>query len=545
MVTGCAIGKAFMRRIGPVGRRSTLAAMAGLLAAGPLRAVDDAFPPDLSRKIDFVVVLYTENRSFDNLYGRFPGANGLGQAKPEQVRQTDAMGRPLACLPQAYLSDSTTPDVRFPPAATKDRFGHGIADLLAPPPRQGFLANRYYDADRFAALDSVSGDLVHRFYTEQYQINRVADPKNDGGYPMGKFVNWSNNPGLVMGVYDVQGFGEARLAADYVLCDNTFHSAFGGSFLNHFWLVSARSPLWPNFSAGEGVARVGRTLFDANGFPALQGSTLVDAPLTNDPKLTGFPRSNASKALGPDDYWAVNTLQPANGPAQDAPETRLPLQDFDNIGDRLAAAGVTWAWFGGGWNDAKAGRPDRLFQYHHQPFAYFRRFALSRAPVNATAGRGSSPGADSEASARFLKDEDDFDAALAAGTLPHVSFVKPLGESSGHPGQSSVVSEQEWVGEMVARIRKSPCWSKVAIFVIPDENGGLWDHVPPPLIDCWGPGTRVPMIIISPHARKGFVDHTQYETVSILKFIELRWNLPALNARDAAAAAPLNAFLSN
>jgi phospholipase C len=124
-----------------------------------------------------------------------------------------------------------------------------------------------------------------------------------------------------------------------------------------------------------------------------------------------------------------------------------------------------------------------------------------------------------------------------------VSFVKPLGESSGHPGQSSVVSEQEWVSDMIQRIRRSPCWGRAAVFVIPDENGGLWDHVPPPLIDTWGPGTRVPMVIVSPHAKRGFVDHTPYETVSLLTFIELRWNLPPLNQRDADATAPLNAFV--
>lgn len=518
--------------------------LAGLVLGVPSRAAETKFPEGLARKIEFVVVLYTENRSFDNLYGHVVGANGLAQAKPEQVVQTDALGRPLARLPQAFQSDTTVPDVRFPPAATKDRFGHSIGDLVAPAPNQGFLANRYYDADRFAALDSVSGDLVHRFYTEQYQINRVPDPKNAGGYPMGKFVAWSNNPGLVMGVYDVRGLGEARLAREFVLADNTFHSAFGGSFLNHFWLISARTPVWPHASVGGRPLPVKCTTFDPSGYPAARGGVLVDERLTNDPRLAGFRRSNAETTLGLDDYWAVNTFQPENGPAADPLETRLPMQDFDTIGDRLSAAGVSWAWFGGGWSDAKAGRPDPLFQYHHQPFAYFRRYALAKAPVNGTDGHPPTAGVDSEASAKFLKDERDFNDALAKGELPHVSFVKPLGESSGHPGQSSVVSEQEWVADTVARIRKSPCWDKVAIFVIPDENGGLWDHVPPPMIDSWGPGTRVPMVIISPHARRGYIDHTSYETVSILKFIELRWKLPALNERDAAATAPLNAFVT-
>ncbi len=520
-----------------MGRLLAWAAAAGPLLACPLPAQKaDSFPAALARKVQCVIVLYTENRSFDSVYGSFPGANGLAQAKAEQIQQTDRMGRLLACLPQPFLSDTTNPDTRFPPAAVKDRFNHAISDLMAAPPNERSLANGYYDADRFAGLDAVSGDMVHRFYNEQYQINRVKDPKYGGGSPMSKFVIWSDNPGLVMGVYDVQNLGEARIAKEFVLCDKVFHSAFGGSFLNHFWLVSARSPVWPHYTGPN------RTVFDLNGYPMAGNGPLLEQPLTNDPRLEPFTHSNAAAALGPGDYWAVNTLQPSHGPADDDPGSRLPMQEFDTIGDRLTAGGVTWAWFSGGWDDAKAGRADSLFQYHHQPFAYFRRYALARAPVEARPGTPGVPGADSPASARFLRDEKDFVAALDNGTLPQVSFVKPLGESSGHPGQSSVASEQEWASDMIGRIRNSRYWDKVAVFIIPDENGGLWDHVPPPDVDTWGPGTRVPMVIVSPFAKRGYVDHSQYETVSILKFIELRFNLPPLNKRDADASAPFNSF---
>ena len=75
-----------------------------------------------------------------------------------------------------------------------------------------------------------------------------------------------------------------------------------------------------------------------------------------------------------------------------------------------------------------------------------------------------------------------------------------------------------------------------------DESGGRWDHVPPPKVDRWGPGLRVPAIIISPFAKRGFVDHTNYETTSILKLIEARWGLPPLTSRDAAANNLLNSF---
>jgi phospholipase C len=88
----------------------------------------------------------------------------------------------------------------------------------------------------------------------------------------------------------------------------------------------------------------------------------------------------------------------------------------------------------------------------------------------------------------------------------------------------------------------SPAGKNTVIIVTYDENGGFWDHVPPPFIDSWGPGTRVPTIVISPFAKKGFVDHTQYDTTSILALIEHRYNLTPLGSRDAAAADLQNSF---
>src|ERR1051325_6093822 len=93
------------------------------------------------------------------------------------------------------------------------------------------------------------------------------------------------------------------------------------------------------------------------------------------------------------------------------------------IVDRLFGKGTSWAWYSGGWNDAVAGHPDSLFQYHHQPFIYFKNYG------DGTPGR-----------AQHLKDETDFIAAAKAGTLPAVSFVKPVGENNEHPGYTDLIS---------------------------------------------------------------------------------------------------------
>ena len=135
-----------------------------------------------------------------------------------------------------------------------------------------------------------------------------------------------------------------------------------------------------------------------------------------------------------------------------------------------------------------------------------------------------------------LKDESDFLADIKNGTLPAVSFWKPVGRDTMHPGYTDLWSGDKHIGEVVDLIRHSAAWKDTAIIITMDENGGTWDHVAPPKIDRWGPGVRVPTVLISPYARRGYIDHTVYDTTAILKTIEVRFGLAALGTRDAASA---------
>ena len=186
---------------------------------------------------------------------------------------------------------------------------------------------------------------------------------------------------------------------------------------------------------------------------------------------------------------------------------------------------MSWVWYAGGWDSALAGRPDAHFEYHHQPFMYYANYADG-----------------TNAKKEHLRDETEFLAAARAGTLPSVSFVKPSGLEDEHPGSSDVFHSENHAVDLINAVLDGPDGKNAVIILTYDENGGFWDHVAPPVIDKWGPGTRVPAIIISPFAKKGFVDHTQYETVSILAFIEKRWGLRPLNARDGNAQPLENAF---
>ncbi len=172
-----------------------------------------------------------------------------------------------------------------------------------------------------------------------------------------------------------------------------------------------------------------------------------------------------------------------------------------------------------------AGRPHARFQFNHQPFVFFAAY-----------GDGTA------AKREHLKDETEFLAALQDGTLPAVSFVKPIGLDNEHPLYATVRRGQEHVAELVHAVQASRYWNEVAIIITYDDNGGYWDHVPPPVIDRWGPGPRVPTVIVSRWAKRGYIDHTTYDTTSILKFIETRWNLTPLGTRDTAAKNLTNAF---
>jgi acid phosphatase len=205
----------------------------------------------------------------------------------------------------------------------------------------------------------------------------------------------------------------------------------------------------------------------------------------------------------------------------------LPPQTQKTIGDTLSAKGIDWAWYAESWNDALADgmQPPTVarkviynavpgaanFQAHHQPFNYFSKYAPG------TAER-----------AKHLKDYSDLLAQIQADTLPPVAFYKPQGSHNEHPGYTDVLSGDEHIADLIAKIQASAIWKSTLIVIIYDENGGFWDHVAPPRGDRWGPGTRIPTIVIGPMVKKGYVDSTVYDTTSILKFITRRFELESL-----------------
>jgi acid phosphatase len=527
--------------------------------------------PDPLHGIKNVVVIYEENHSYDNLFGGWEGTNGLAQAASSgKVTQVATDGTALACLPQNDVNLTSPPQ---PVSCTGAANGVTLDSAFA---NQPFTIDQYIAGDDktcpapgvFAAHGiakdapgalpgGCTEDIVHRYYQEQYQIN---------GGQMNRYVAGSDAIGLTMGTYDTQSlpiyqYLHTKDAPNYVVADNFFQGAFGGSFLNHQWLVAAAAPVWTG-ALSDGSGNDLHTVLGADGSPAnypLHPTTgLKDGALTQAANPDGSCKVPAGAATPPagtvcGDY-AVNTIQPFYQPYSPgtAVARRLPPLTTPTIGDRLSAADIDWAWYSGGWDDA-AGNvggpgwtngatpgtctnprtvatavypncPDKTFQFHHQPFSYYAAYA---------------PG--TQARAQHLRDEVEFIDSAKNGTLKPISFVKPIGENNEHPGYASERTGSNHLVELIKAIEDGPQGKDTAIIVTYDEFGGQWDHVPPPtgagVSDGFGPGTRIPALIISPSLPHKFtVDHTSHDTTSIIATIERAYGLAPLGTRDAAVA---------
>jgi acid phosphatase len=188
------------------------------------------------------------------------------------------------------------------------------------------------------------------------------------------------------------------------------------------------------------------------------------------------------------------------------------------IGDLLSRKDVSWAWYAGAWQlalDGQNASPVPEFQFHHQPYNYFAAMAPGAAARAEHLLDGGLNGA------KFVR-------AIDEGALPQVTFYKPQGNLNEHPGYADVLAGDRHIADVIGHLQKSLQWKGMVVIVTHDENGGFWDHMPPPKGDRWGPGSRVPAMIISPFAKRHYVDHTPHDTTSILRFIARRFDLPLL-----------------
>lgn len=415
-------------------------------------------------KIRHIIVIYMENRSFDHMFFGFPGADTAMNAL--FAKQTDKDGNEYK---EIELPEKTVAAPRF-------------------------VKNEPFNLDLYIPRSRALPNPIHRYYQNQFQIN---GGRND------RFVLFAggNAKGLTMGYHSNSATALWGYAREFTLCDRFFMGAFGGSFLNHHWLVAALTPVFTNAPSSITASRTNNVSHFRDGL------------------------------VTPDGY-AVNTLFPEWLTAVEGDDPpMLPPQESPTIGDRLTENNISWKWYSQGWNlalkDLNSARHDPMvyFAIHHLPFLYYK-----------TCKTGT------ECFRKNMADRDDLIQDIRKNNLPQVSFYKPGDALDQHPGTGTVDEGDRELDAVISEIRESPAWSHTVIIVTYDENGGFWDHVAPPEGDRWGPGSRVPAVIISPYAKKGFVDHTIYDTTSILKFIERRFNLKPLGGERKIAGDLLNAL---
>jgi phospholipase C len=551
-----------------------------------------------------IVVIYEENHSFDNLYGLWGDVNGqhvigLDDADAAHKTQVDQNGYPYDCLLQTdvnlrtsaqtypgnvsgHLAESCTQDVLLGDGTTNvhisSAFGNepyliddyiGPSDVTCPP-----LSNLFGFANGIDKTNPVPGataggctrDMVHRFYQEQYALN---------GGAQNRYITGSDSAAMTFGYYDttklpVYEYLHARGAPKYVIADHFFQAAFGGSFLNHQFLIAAAPP--PFSGTGSTPSRL-----DSVGFPRGAAGPGCSGPYPLYTTTSCVFDGNTTQAcpgvagLACGDY-AVNTVLPWYQPTGTGFANKIPVIDDSTtpltIGDLLSDHGVSWAYYGGGWDNAAGnvgGRgwtngdgppcsdptgpaagappdgdghnagwpycPHWSYQQHHYPFAYYARYI---------------PGAPDRS---HLQDEQDFFWAAANGQLPSVSYVKPVGSENEHPGYASEPNGSDHLVDLIQAVMDGPQAGNTLIVVTYDEFGGQWDHVSPPgqgnnlaAHDQWGPGTRIPALLVARSFTRSGVDHTYMDTLSIMRTIELQWNLGDLGHRDAVVNSLANAI---
>ena len=410
-----------------------------------------------SLPIKHVVFIVKENRTFDNYFGTFPGANGATTGKLSDGG-TVALGR---------LYDRSSPDI-----------SHAWEAALA----------AYNDGgmNQFDIASSNAGILDDSGAPHAYQLAQKSDLPN----------YWT-------------------LAQTFTLGDNFFSSLHGPSFPNHLYTIAAQS---------------GGVMDNPHFSPDAALPTKVGPG--EDPGEAGLEPDDIAPLAQKSGVWGCDAVPRTRVPVVDQEgevEEIYPCLDFQTLGDELDAAGVSWKMYA-----PDVGLDDAGFQgsagYIWTVYDAIRHMRDSDLWAQHIAPMTTATDATNE----FINDAKN-------GMLPQVSWISTPSPVSEHP-PASVCEGENWTIALLQAIAAGPDWKDTAVFLTWDDWGGFYDHVPPQQIDVYGLGFRVPLLVISPYAKPGFIDHSRTEFSSVLKFIETDFGLPALTARDQNSPDLTDAF---
>jgi phospholipase C len=457
---------------------ATLAAAACLFTGVPVYAAQPA--SNTTTPIQHVVVIFQENVSFDHYFATYPNAANPASEPQFKAKKDTPTVNGLAAALLSHNPNSTAP-FRF------DRSQAATCDQ-----------NHEYSAEQEAFDNSVADKFVETVGT---------GPSTDG-FLICKATD-------VMGYYDGNTVtAQWNYAQHFAMSDNSFGTTYGPSTPGALNLVSGQTH-------GANV--------DALSTPF--GADAVSGSVVGDPQ-----------------------------PQYDDCTTRENLgMTGQNIGDLLNAQGISWGWFQGGFRPSAVvagkaqcktshigsdGKPKGDYIPHHEPFQYY---VSTSNPHHLPPTSVDMVGKQDQANHQY--DLIDYYAALAAGNLPAVTFLKAPGYQDGHAGYSDPLAEQTFIVNTINQLENSPFWSSTAIIIAYDDSDGWYDHVVPPVVQTsqtaedhlnapgscgtakageyqgrCGYGPRLPLLVISPFAKRNFVDGGISDQSSILKFIEDNWS---------------------
>ncbi len=389
----------------------------GSSAVPPSGADPSPTPPKAPSPLKHIVIMIQENRSFDNFFATYPGADGTTTGKTHD-------GETVALQERGLIANDV--DHRWQAFVTEYRGGK----------MNGF-------------------DLIH--------LGAWG-----GGPPANLYVYQYVKPS------DIQPYW--TMARQYVLADHMFETQSSGSFIGHQDLIA--------------------------------GGTTINSTqsLANYPTNTPWgcdARSGTKTSL----LTNERQLLPGAGP--------FPCLTYRTLRDSLDAGAISW-------------------KYYAPPFSTIGDIWTAFDAIRAVRYGPEWKTNISSPETTVFKD-------ISSGKLPAVSWVIPDFQNSDHPGHN-VTGGPSWVAQVVNAIGKSELWKSTAIVVVWDDWGGFYDHVSPPQLDYQGLGFRVPMLVISPYAKQGYVSHTRYEFGSVLKFVEDNWGLPRIGSTDERAASIVDVF---
>ena len=477
-----------MRRVWSVGLACALAVGMGSVGVAYASERDDG--GGARSPIKHTIILYQENISFDHYFGTYRhGSNGIPAGASLTHTNGALIWGPYAPTQLSGTTQSRTCDV-----------DHNYSDMINMANHGAMNQFLQFGNDKTVTNPSSSSATT----CPSFETAATAPGKSLTALANAYYTGTAGNPNAPLQNY-------WRLASQYTLADNFFQGVYGPSTPGAEWLVAATN--------------------NTSGDPNPIGDVCNDYPASISP------------------------------------------QNIPNLGAEATAAGTSWAWFQGGFGTCTT--TPNVYSAHHDPFQYFTSTA------DLTHKYAFDPNMSSEQANQHQRDLSVFYSALAgtplAGqsvvpSLPSISWVKAPEIGDGHPGYSGPALEDAFVGDLVGKLQASRYWKDTALIIAFDETGGWWDHVSPrdlggpfanfvngapnlsgcqypgiPNVSCGeaGLGPRMPALVISRFARKGFVDHNLLNTASLDKWVEWNYRLPALGVwgnRDVRAGSLLSAF---